>query len=312
MAGDTVFKKARNWVRFVITGLVLMLAAVAAFVVWTHYLMAPWTRDGQVLAYVVDLAPEVSGRVVALHVVDNAEVHRGDVLYEIDPVDFQIAIADAQATVNSNTADLANKKAEAERRARLSTLSTSVEEQQTYRSAADIATATLAGSISRLNQAKVNLQRTVVRSPVNGFITNLQLREGDYATTGTRNLSVLDRDSFWVVGYFEETKIGAIKVGDPAVALLMAYRDPVQGHVESIARGINTPNTQPGTQGLASVDPVFTWVRLAQRIPVRIHIDQVPPTVVIAAGMTATVTVGPDAGASARGLISRVFTQAGR
>ena len=150
-------------------------------------------------------------------------------------------------------------------------------------------------------------------SSVNGYVTNLQLQRGDYATVGTRNLSVLDSDSFWIVGYFEETKIGGIKPGAPAVAALLGFHDPVRGHVESIARGINTPNTQPGALGLASVDPTFTWVRLAQRIPVRIHIDHVPDTVAIVAGMTATVTVGAQADpASWNGFISRLFTQVGR
>lgn len=124
---------------------------------------------------------------------------------------------------------------------------------------------------------------------------------------------MLNTDSFWITGFFEETKLGAIRVGDPATALLMGYGEPVRGHVESIARGINTPNTNPGALGLASVDPVFTWVRLAQRIPVRIHIDSVPPAVHLALGLTATVSVGPDAEpGSLRGLLSRVFTQAPR
>lgn len=313
MAGSTIFIRARNAGRAAVTLVVLALAAVAAVLIWRQYLTAPWTRDGQVLAYVVSIAPEVSGRIVNLRVADNQDVHRGDILYEIDPVDFEIAVANAQATVNRNMADLKNKQAQSTRRQELTTLTTSVEEKQTYASTTDIATATLASSISQLNQAKVNLDRTKVRSPVNGYVTNLQVQEGDYATTGARSLSVLNSDSFWVYGYFEETKIGAIKPGDPASVLLMGYRDPIRGHVESIARGINTPNTAPGGQGLASVDPVFTWVRLAQRIPVRIHIDEVPPTVTIAVGMTATVTVGPGAGpASSHGLISRVLTQAGQ
>ena len=305
-----MFKSARQAVRVVITLSILAAACFAGTVIWTHYLTAPWTRDGQVLAYVVDLAPEVSGRVTALHVQDNQEVHKGQLLYEIDPVDYQFDVANAQATVNSRVSDVQNKRNEAARRARLSDLSTSQEEQQTYNSTADQATAAYASAASQLNQAKINLDRTKVLSPVNGFITNLQLRVGDYATKGTRNLSLLDSDSFWIVGYFEETKIAAIKVGDPAVCALMGFRDPIRGHVESIARGISTPNTSPGTGGLASVSPVFTWVRLAQRIPVRIHIDAIPDTVTIAAGMTATVSIGPDAApGSPHGLISRVFTQ---
>ena len=124
---------------------------------------------------------------------------------------------------------------------------------------------------------------------------------------------MLDSDSFWMAGYFEDTKLAAIHLGDPALAALMGYREPLHGHVESIARGIATPNLDPGALGLATVNPVFTWVRLAQRIPVRIHIDQVPDTVHLAAGLTATVTVGAGAApGSAHGSLSRVLSQAGR
>ena len=198
------------------------------------------------------------------------------------------------------------RQAEIKRRTALTDLSTSQEEVQTYQSNAAVAAAAYALAIAQLNQAKIDLGRTKVTSPVNGFVTNLLLRQGDYATKGTRNIALVDSDSFWIAGYFEETKLERIHEGDPALAALMGYRAPVRGHVESVARGINTPNADPGTQGLASVNPVFTWVRLAQRIPVRIHIDHVPPGVVLAAGMTATVTVGPDADAtSPHGALSR-------
>ena len=311
-----MFNQGRELGRVTLTLVLLGLAGVAGVVIWNHYLTGPWTRDGQVLAYVVDLAPQVSGRVTEVHVADNQSVKKGDLLYEIEPVDFEIAVANAQATVNSRKADVDNKTAAAERRERLTTLSTSQEEIENFRSGASMATATYAGAISQLNQARIDLDRTKVYSPVNGYVTNLQLRQGDYATKGTRTLSVLDSDSLWIVGYFEENKIAGIGagigVGNPAYAALMGFPDSVRGHIESIARGINTPNTQPGTQGLASVSPVFTWVRLAQRIPVRIHIDEVPPTVTIVAGMTATVTVGPGAGPNAsNGLISRLLTQVG-
>jgi RND family efflux transporter MFP subunit len=302
----------RRSVRFTITILILVGAGFAMAGLWNHYLTGPWTRDGQVDANVVNMAPEVSGRIVALHVKDNQLVHRGDVLYEIDPVDYQIALAAAAADVRSKVADLKLKEAEATRRAHLTTLSTSQEELQSFESNAEIAQAAYATALTQLSQAHTNLDRTTVVSPVNGYITNLLLRLGDYATTGVRNISVVDADSYWIVGYFEETKISGIHVGDPAIAALMGYRDPVRGHVESIARGINTPNEAPGNQGLASVDPVFTWVRLAQRIPVRIHIDSVPDTVTLVAGMTATVTVGPGvAPNSPHGALSRVVSQVG-
>ncbi len=304
--------QARRTVRIGVTIAILVAALFAGVAIWTHYVTAPWTRDGQVLANVVSIAPEVSGRIIKLHVADNQTVHRGDTLYEIDPVDYQIAVATAEANVNSKQADLKNKQDEAARRAALTTLSTSKEEQQRYQSDSEIAAAAYATAVAQASQAHVDLKRTQVLSPVEGYVTNLLLREGDYATKGARNVSVLDSDSFWIAGYFEETKLRGIRVGDPAMAALMGYRDPVRGHVESIARGINTPNTVPGDLGLATVNPVFTWVRLAQRIPVRIHIDQVPDTVHLAAGMTATVTVGADAAPdSAHGALSRLFSPGG-
>lgn len=303
----------RRRVGIVVTLLLLAGAAVACVAIWDHYLTAPWTRDGQVQAYVVALAPEVSGRVVRLNVADNQDVKRGDVLYEIDPVDFQIAVAAAEATVQSRQADMDAKRLQATRRRQLTTLTTSLEEQQTFQASSDMARAAYASAVTQLNQARIDLERTKVLSPVNGTVTNLQLQQGDYATKGTRNLSVLNADSFWITGFFEETKLAGIRVGDPAVAVLMGYRDPVRGRVESIAQGITTPNTNPGALGLASVDPVFTWVRLAQRIPVRIRIESVPDTVRLALGMTATVSVGKGAGpASPHGLLSRLFTQAPR
>ena len=294
------------------TLLLLAAGAFAGVLIWQHYLIAPWTRDGTVEAYVINLAPEVSGRVVSVDVKDNAVVNVGDVLYAIEPVDFEIAIANAEATAASRKADMESKQRQSERRETLSTLSTSKEEQQTYQATADIARAAYAGALAQLNQSRINLERTQVRSPVNGYVTNLQLRVGDYATTGTRNIALVDTDSFWISGNFEETKLARIKPGDPAVAQLLGFQDPVYGHVDSIARGINTPNSAPGSLGLASVNPVFTWVRLAQRIPVRIHIDQVPPTVHLAVGLTATVSVGPDAReGSLHGWLSRVLTMGG-
>ncbi len=305
-----MFGRARRALRFGITLVILVGAVFAGVLIWNQYVTGPWTRDGQVQAEIVNLAPQVSGRIIRLYVSDNQMVHKGDALYEIDPVDYQVDVATAQANVNSKLADLKLKREEATRRTTLTTLSTSQEEQQTYASGADVAAAAYATAIAQLSQANINLDRTHVSSPVNGFVTNLLLREGDFATTGTRNLSILDSDSFWIAGYFEETKLSGIHVGDPALAALMGYREPIRGHVESIAHGINTPNTDPGALGLASVSPVFTWVRLAQRIPVRIHIDAVPDTVHLAAGMTATVTVGPDvAPDSQHGGLSRAVSR---
>jgi multidrug resistance efflux pump len=131
-------------------------------------------------------------------------------------------------------------------------------------------------------------------------VTNLLAQLGDYATVGQRLISLVDADSFWVDGYFEETSLGRIHDGDPATVKLMGYSQLVRGHVGGVARGINIPNALPDPAGLASVNPIFTWVRLAQRVPVRIHIDQVPDGVRLVAGMTGTVQIDPQPKPSSR------------
>lgn len=149
----------------------------------------------------------------------------------------------------------------------------------------------LAQAKAQLNQAQVNLERTRILSPVDGYVTNLQAQLGDYVNVGVNTISVVDANSFWVDGYFEETNLGSVRVGDPAQIKLMGHEDIVRGHVDSIARAINVANAQPNNQGVATVNPIFTWVRLAQRIPVHILIDEMPPGSVLAAGMTATVEI---------------------
>ena len=153
------------------------------------------------------------------------------------------------------------------------------------------AEATLAQAKAQLSQAQVNLERTRILSPVDGYVTNLQSKLGNYVNVGVNIISVVDANSFWVDGYFEETNLASIRVGDPVQIKLMGYSQIMRGHVDSIARAINVANAQAASQGVANVNPIFTWVRLAQRIPVRIHIDEVPPGIVLSAGMTATVDI---------------------
>ena len=284
--------------RLRIAPLLITLAAVAVAVVlgramWDAYMGAPWTRDGTVRAYVVTVAPEVAGRIVELPVTDNQFVHKGDLLMVIDPTNFKIAVSLAEAAVQQAEANAQNAEREAKRRQELTTLAVTVEEKQTFASNALASQAQYQQAVANLDQARVNLQRTEIRSPVNGWVTNLLAQLGDYANVGQNEISLVDADSFWVDGYFEETNLEPIQVGDPASIKLMGYTQIVRGHVGSIARGINVANAQPNGQGLATVNPIFTWVRLAQRIPVRIHIDQVPEGVVLAAGMTATVQIDP-------------------
>jgi multidrug resistance efflux pump len=278
-------------VPILITLCAVALAAPLSWAMWDAYMGTPWTRDGAVRAYVVTMAPEVAGRIVDLPVVDNQFVHKGDLLMVIDPTDYAIAVDQAEAAVTQAQANADNAAREARRRAQLTDLETSEEQKQTYASNAQAAAAVYQQAAANLARARVDLQRTSIHSPVNGYVTNLLAQLGDYANIGQIKISVVDADSFWVDGYFEETNLGPIQPGDPASIRLMGYSQVVHGHVASIARGINVANAQPDQAGLASVNPIFTWVRLAQRVPVRIHIDQVPNGVRLVQGMTATVEV---------------------
>jgi RND family efflux transporter MFP subunit len=282
---------ARKMLKTAATLLILALAVLAALVIWDSYVTAPWTRDGAVRAQVASIAPEVSGQITEVRVVDNQFVHQGDVLYVIDPFDFQVALDTAKAQLRQKAADLQVKTREADRRLHLSDLATTAEEQQQFTGAATQAQAAFDSAQQQVAQADINLKRTQVRSPVNGYVTNLLMRVGDYAHVGVTNISVIDADSYWIDGYFEETKMAHVCVGDRAEAVLMGYRDPIVGRVESVTRGISVSNAAPSTQGLPNVDPVYTWVRLAQRVPVRIRITDVPPGVPLVSGMTVTVTI---------------------
>jgi RND family efflux transporter MFP subunit len=282
---------ARQTLKTAATLLILVLAGLAALVIWDSYVTAPWTRDGSVRVQVASIAPQVSGQITEVRVVDNQYVHQGDVLYVIDPFDFQVALDTSKAQLRQKAADLQVKRVQAARRQHLSDLATTPEEQQLYVGNAIQAEAAFDAAQQQIAQAEINLKRTQVRSPVNGYVTNLLMRVGDYAHAGTTNISVIDADSYWIDGYFEETKMAHVCVGDRAEAALMGYRDPIVGRVQTVTRGISVSNAAPSTQGLPNVDPVYTWVRLAQRVPVRIGITDVPAGVPLVSGMTATVTI---------------------
>jgi RND family efflux transporter MFP subunit len=270
---------------------IALLAVLISAATWQHYVTAPWTRNGSVRVQVANVAPQVSGEIVELRVTDNQFVHRGDVLYAIDPFDFDVAVHIGKATVDQRAADLEVKQAQFNRRQRLSNLATTPEEQQIFAGNALQAKAAYEAAAHQLAQAELNLKRTTVTSPVDGYVTNLLLRVGDYAATGVSNVSIIDANSFWIDGYFEETKMAGVCVGDRAEAQLVGYSKPLQGHVKTVTRGVSVSNAASGAQGLPNVDPIYTWVRLAQRVPVRIAIDAVPPGVPLVSGMTATVTI---------------------
>lgn len=284
-------KRPIRAIPFLITLATTAFAIVLGWAMWDAYMAAPWTRDGTVRTYVVTMAPEVAGRIVKLSAADNQFVRKGDLLLVIDPTNYKIALQLADAAVDQAQATAQNAQREAERRRKLDDLSVSVEQKQIFNSNAVAAQAQYQQAVANRDQAKVNLARTQIRSPVNGWVTNLLAQLGDYATVGRNEISIVDADSFWVDAYFEETQLAFMQEGDPAEIKLMGYRQIVRGRVGSVARGINVSNAQPDQQGLATVNPVFTWVRLAQRVPVHIGIDQVPDGVRLVAGMTATVQV---------------------
>src|SRR5882757_5567427 len=281
----------RETLKTAATLLILILAVLAAVVIWDSYVTAPWTRDGSVRVQVARIASEVSGQITEVRVVDNQYVHKGDVLYVIDPFDFQVALDSGKAQLRQKAADQQVRQMQAERRQHLSNLATTPEEQQLFAGNAIQAQAAFDAAQQQVAQADINLKRTQVRSPVNGYVTNLLMRVGDYAQAGTNNISVIDADSYWIDGYFEETKMAHVCVGDRAEVALMGYRDPIVGRIQSVTRGISVSNAAPGTQGLPNVNPVYTWVRLAQRVPVRIRITDVPAGIPLVSGMTATVTI---------------------
>ncbi|EKS7104740.1 MULTISPECIES: efflux RND transporter periplasmic adaptor subunit [Enterobacter cloacae complex] len=276
--------------RYALTLCAVAAATLLAFMMWKHYAQTPWTRDGRVRADVVQIAPDVSGPVIRVAVRDNQWVNRGDVLYAIDPHWLTLAVASAQAEVESRRHEMVMRQDAARRRSQIKAAISSEDLQQTG-SAANVAVANYHGALAALELAELNLSHATVRAPVSGYITHLRLRPGDYATAGETKVAIVDAHSFWVVGYFEETKLRHIRVGDTAHIVLMGYEPVIAGHVESIGHGIGDNNDETGGLGLPDVEPTFSWVRLAQRVPVRIHIDALPKGIELVAGLSASVEV---------------------
>jgi RND family efflux transporter MFP subunit len=283
--------KVSSWVRVLVTLVAVVIAGIAGWYLWRTYEESPWTRDGRVRANVVMVAPDVAGAVVDIRVKDNQEVRIGDVLFTIDPARYKLALASAEAAVAGAKSTLDQRTEEQARREHLSSASISEEALNQARSATLAAQAAYDQAVAALGVAKLNLARTEVRSPVNGHVTTLVVDRGEYASAGHAMLAVVDSDSFYVAGYFEETKLRHINKGDRVSIRLMGYDTPLEGHVEGIARAITDRDNVMGSDLIANVNPTFNWVRLAQRIPVRIAIDTIPKGITLSAGMTATVVV---------------------
>ena len=284
-------QQTSSWIRVLVTVVVVAAAGVAGWYLWRTYEESPWTRDGRVRVNVVMVAPDVAGAVTDMRVKDNQSVKIGDTLFVIDPARYRLALEQAEAALAGAKSVLDQRQEEQQRRERLSSASISEEALNQARTATLSAQAAYDQAEAALGVAKLNLARTDVRSPVNGHVTNLLVHRGDYATAGHPMVALVDSDSFYVAGYFEETKLRHIKIGDHVSIRLMAYDAPLTGHVESVARAITDRDNALGSDLIANVNPTFSWVRLAQRIPVRIAIDDVPKGITLSAGMTATVVV---------------------
>ena len=278
------------------TLLVLALAIWIGRTLWEHYMNTPWTRDGRVRADIINVAADVNGYVVGVPVKDNQLVKKGDVLLEIDPEHYQIMVKQAQSLVASRKATWEMRKVNAHRRADMDSMVISRENRDDASNIADSALADYQHALAQLDAAQLDLKRTKVLATVDGYVTNLNVHRGDYARVGDPKMAVIDMNSFWVYGFFEETKLPHIRVGDKA-DLQMMSGEVLKGHVVSISRGIYDRDNPESRELVADVNPTFNWVRLAQRVPVRIHIDEIPDGFLLAAGTTCTVIVQQDAAA---------------
>jgi multidrug resistance efflux pump len=285
----------RSVVGVLVTILFVIIALYLGYVLWMLYMRSPWTRDAFVRAEVADIATEgVSGYVTAIYVKDNQKVRAGDPLFDIDPTRYQYAVKEAEAQYETNKKKLVLQKSLAKMRMNAQG-AVSVQDKQIYETDAEVAQDAVDNAKAALDLAKYNLYRTKVVAPCDGFMTNMRLRLGDYATSGQSQMQIVDNTTFWIEAYYEEIKLINVKVGAKATIKLIAYPQILLGEVKSIGRGVLNQNNAPGYQGLQNVNPIDAWIRLAQRIPVHIAITDVPEGVFLAAGLTASVDAGPEA-----------------
>lgn len=282
--------------RWAATLTIVVLATLVALWLWRRYEADPWTRDGHVRADVVRVTADVGGLITQVSVRDNQPVKAGQLLFVVDRPRYAAALAQADAAIASARASLDLARKEARRDIALGDLvATETHEQNVAK--VETADAALAQAQAARATAALNVARTEVRASVNGVVTNLDLHPGDFLAPGAQAMALVDSDSIRIEGYFEETKLGQIQIGDKVRIRLMGDKNDLLGHVDSISAGISDDQRGDSRNLLPTVQPTFAWVRLAQRIPVRIHIDRMPAGTQLIAGRTATVTILPRASA---------------
>ncbi len=285
----------KKLIKLLLTLSILGTAAYFAYHKYQDYIENPWTRDGQVRTQIIQVAPRVTGMVTKIHVKDNQKVKTGDLLFEIDPSQYQLKVKQAKARLQRTLEVAKGTKIEYERvkniyakdKGAVSQKDLVRNETNYFKSLADIDSSTEA-----LNTAKLNLSYTKVYAEVDGYVSNITFQIGTQASANKPLLALVDTSSYWVFGFFREDSMGEITIGDNAVVTLMAYPDtPLKGKVESIGWGIALADGNPGNNLLPSIKPVFQWIRLAQRVPVRIMLDRVPKHIKLRFGLTASVMV---------------------
>lgn len=278
--------------RYLITILIVLAALFIGWRLWIHYENDPWTRDGRIKADVVQVAPDVTGQVVKINVKDNQQVNVGDVLFEIDPARFDLALRRAKAAEEAAKVTLAQAIRESNRNRELKDL-VAAEVTEQGQSRVEEARAALLQAIVNRDKAQLDLDRTKVLAAVDGTVTNLDLRTGSYVTASKPVMALVDRNSYYAEGYFEETKLPNIAEGNRATVKLMSSDTVLEGHVHSVSRGIADRERTTGSNLLQNINPAFNWVRLVQRIPVRVEFDNLPKDTKLVAGQTVTIEVFP-------------------
>lgn len=279
-------------IKYFSTIIVAVIAVLAGWWMWNYYMQSPWTRDGKVRAEQVSITPQISGSISELNIKDNQLVNKGDILFVIDKTPFQIAELNAQAQLAKAQSDLTKADNEARRRRNLSQNFISAEDLDSALLNVKAMQATVAATQASLRHAQWQLAQTVVKAPVTGWVTNLSTRTGDYASTGKPLFALVDSHSFYVMGYFEETKLRHIQDGAPALITLYSGNIKLQGHVSSIGRAIYDQSVESNSGLVPDIKPNVPWVRLAQRVPVRIEFDTLPHDVTLVSGTTCSVSIG--------------------
>ncbi len=282
-------------IRILVTIVIVVAAILCGRWIWDYYLYSPWTRDGRVNAQVITIAPDVSGFVTSVNVTDNEEVNKNDELFKVDDTRYKVKLQQLDATVANRLSLWELAKHRYERRLNLpSKQSISTEDLETARINTHVAQANYELAKAELDEAKLNVKRTSVLAPEDGTVVNLTLREGNYVKQGGATLALIKRNSFYITGYFEETKLSLIHVGQKAEITLMNGNQSLEGTVVSIGKAIANSNTNSNNQLLPQVQQTFNWVRLAQRIPVDIQLDNSADQKNLSAGMTVSIRIKED------------------